>query len=112
MGWNRPTRVPEGENPWERRNAERGTNRVVGDPGEWTSGTSCAEEDKTLRELAPPLVGGAAASGHTLEGRSKPRRGRSVWSNSGPATRQEHPERPLDRKGRVGAQRRLYCQVS
>ena len=99
VGWNRPTRVPEGANPWERRNAERGTNRVVGSPGQWTSGTSCAEGDKTLGESALPLVGGATASGHTLKRRPKLRRGRSVWSNSGPAARQEYPERPLGREG-------------
>ena len=48
-----------------------------------------------------PLVGEAAASGHTLKGRHKPRRGRSVWSNSGPAARQEHPEGPRVRRGEL-----------
>jgi hypothetical protein len=36
------------------RNAERGTNRGLGTPGRWTSGTSCAEGDRTLGELAKP----------------------------------------------------------
>jgi hypothetical protein len=63
-GWNKPARLRKEKTPEGARNAERGTDRGLGTPGEWTSGASFAGGDRTLWEVAsgacrlgrPPLV--------------------------------------------------------
>jgi hypothetical protein len=54
VGWKKPTTVRKEQTPGSVRNAERGTYRDLGTPGKWTSGTTSAEGDKTLGELAMP----------------------------------------------------------
>jgi hypothetical protein len=57
VGRNKPTTVRKEQTPEGVRNAERGTNRDLGTPGWWTSGTTSAEGKKTLGELVASACG-------------------------------------------------------